>query len=385
MTYLIIILLCGINIAPLIFPQLDIWHAQGIWTQVCILILFSSTFLKRPVFIEPQNKELGLLHLWIGLLTAYICFVAQTHHKYDITHFFPYFNFLCLVILYKIIVQYLNVVSIELCLKFIKYAIIANLLISVLQYFGASQFFKLFHPDDKFHNNPINGFIGNGTHLSGFLAMMIPVFLYFGKREDYLCLGLMGVLLCLAGTATDDPSISGFIIGLVVVSLWLFRVKRPKLWVILSLGVFLVGAFLIVKDMRWFKLFTAFSGRNSFWEYYLPIIKQWFVTGCGLGSLNLIHKDSAFPNIRHLHMEYIQIILELGIIGLVLVFAVIRKFFCLKHNTRLELTLKCVFLGFCLSACFNYPMHLWLPAVYACFAYSAFMALKRGERYASID
>ena len=377
MTYLIAILLVGINIAPFIFPQLDIWHAQGIFTQTAILILFSASLLKSPNFIEPKNKELGLLHLWVGLQTAWICFVSQTNHKYDITHFFPYFNFLCLVILYRIIVQYLNRENIELCMVFLKYAIVANLLVSVLQFLGASQFFELFYPTDGFHNNPINGFIGNGTHLSGFLAMMIPVFLYFGKREDYLCLVLMGVLLCLSGTSTNEPSISGWIVGGALISLWIAYIKNISVWYMLA-GV--VGLVILVSFI--FPQFISVNGRTGFWSYYFPIIKKWFVTGTGLGTMNGIYKESANPNVRHLHMEYFQFILEIGIIGVVLGLNLIKKFWEIQVEDKLGLSLKLIFIGFCISACFNYPAHLWLVSTYAVFSYAAVMVLKRGDNYA---
>ena len=380
MTYLLAILIVGINASPLILPQLDIWHVQGIWTQVCILVLFSATFFKSQNFIEPKNKELGLLHLWIGLQTAFICFIAQSKGKYDITHFLPYFNFLCLIILYRVIVQYLNRQSVEFCIVFIRYSMIATLFVSGLQFMGASQFFKMFPNMDGSHiNNPIVGFIGNGAHLSGFMAMMIPVFLYFGKREDYLCLVLMAILLGLSGALTGDPSISGWLIAGFVVSYWMFHVKRISIWLIIGGLVSITGIVLFINPHNFF----SFSGRTGFWSYYTPMIKHWFVTGAGLGTMNIVHKESAFPQVRHLHMEYLQFILEIGIIGVMLGINLIKKFWETEAKDNLAFTLKLIFLAFCLSACFNYPAHLWLPSLYAVIAYSFFMVLKRGESHAS--
>lgn len=385
MTILILILICGINLAPFLLPQLDIWHAQGIFSQIVILALFSASFIKSPVYREPKNIELGILHLWVGSLTAIICFISQTHGKYDITHFFPYFNFLCILILYKTIVQYLNRIDVEICLLAFKYMIIATLLMCVLQFFGTSQFFKLFYPGDRFHNNPVVGFIGNGTHLSGFLGMMVPVFLYFGKREDWLCLVLMGILLCFAGTSTGDPSISGWIVAIGIGIYWLYSLNKINLWHIVTGTIILIIGLTTFWDFISSLQIFNLNGRNGFILNYWPIIKEWFLTGAGPGTMNAIYKQTANPNVRHLHMEYIQFILEIGIIGLMCVIAVIRKAFIIRCKDKQMLTVKCIFLGFCLSACFNYPMHLWLPAIYAAIAYGLFMVLHRGDSHARIN
>lgn len=374
MTYLIIILLVGINAAPFLFPQLDIWHAQGIWTQVCILVLFSTTFLIQPKFKEPQNIPLGLLHLWVGLQTAFICFIAQTNHKYDITHFFPYFNFLCCVILYKIVVQYLNRQNIEFCLLFIRYSLIATLFISVFQYFGASQLFQVFGKVNNNMASGVVGFIGNGTHLSGFLAMMIPVFLYYGKREDWLCLILMGILLTITGTEVGNPAISGWVVGGAILSYWSIVNKKISIYILLGISI-IIG----IIGYKLYPNFFSYNGRIEVWSSYLPLIKSWFVTGAGLGTMNAIYLDSPNPSMRHLHMEYIQFLLEIGIIGVILGINLIKDVWCTKINDNLAFHVKLIFIGFCLSACFNYPAHLWLSAVYAVFAYGAFMVIKRGE------
>lgn len=380
MTYILIVLICGINLAPFVLPQLDIWHAQGIFTQVCVLVLFSFSLSFPAKYKSPENKELGLLHLWVGLLTAFICMIAQMKGVYDITHFFPYFNFLCILILYKSIVQYLNIEDVEKLLKFIKYSLVATLIISVLQFLGCSQFFQLVAPNDMAHNNPVNGFIGNGTHLSGFLAMMIPVFLYFGKREDYLCLVLMGILLCFASTSTGEAAINGPVIAAVLVGLWILQVKRSLLWVYFGALIGITGLVYALLDHKDLIKFLSYSGRQHIYQAWWPYIKQFFVTGAGPGTMNALYKHTALPEVRHFHMEYVQFVLEIGVIGLALIVALVKKFFETVSKDKQMFSLKLIVVGFLISCCFNYPAHLWLSATYAAIAYSLFMVLKRGAQ-----
>lgn len=383
MTILLIITLCGINIAPFIFPQLDIWHAQGIWTQGCIGILFSLSFILKPKNKSFLNIELGILHLWIALFTGYICFTAQTHGKYDITHFFPYFNFLCLLMFYRIITEYLTEESLNVAIEIIRYFLIATLVLCVLQYFNMAQFFKLYQPDNQYFNNPVTGFIGNGTHLSGYLAMLSPIFLYRGKREDYLCLILMLIILCLTGTSTNDPSISGWVVLALVFSFWFFinNLITKKIIIIAACIVTSVAVIAYInRDAHWFNLFTSSSGRTGFWLYYINYIKDYFITGAGLGSMNAIYKDSIYPNTRFLHMEYLQFLMEIGFIGLIAIIALIRKFFVISNVNKTAVLLKTIVFGFLVSCCFNFPAHLWLTSTTAMFCYAAYLTLYHQKR-----
>jgi hypothetical protein len=98
-----------------------------------------------------------------------------------------------------------------------------------------------------------------------------------------------------------------------------------------------------------------------------------------------LYQQTPLPNLRHFHMEYVQFLLEIGFIGLILIIAFIKKFLEIQSTSILMFAVKLIFIGFLISCCFNYPAHLWMTSVYACFAYAAFMVLKRGDTNARIN
>ena len=376
MWLLIAITLVGINIAPFLFHQLDIWHAQGVWVQGCIAILFScSLFLRGDRHVV--NIPLGIMHLWVALFTLFVCFGTQVEGKYNIQTFFPYFNFLCLVIFYKIVVEYLNSEKIEKIMEFLRWAALATLFMCVLQKLGISQFFKLFTPKDfnasLYNNNIVVGFIGNGTHLSGLLACYIPLFLREINRENVLSLVLLGLVLTQAGTTVGDPSISGFIIAGVIGLTYTLYKNRKMGWIVSGVAVCcaILAVFLLPKE------FFGFNGRIEIWAFYWDKFTRFFpITGFGLGKINQIYEMTPYPHARHLHLEYLHFMVELGLVFFVILIACIKDFFSTHNYTQNQFLLKLMVLGFFVSCLFNYPAHLWLPATISMFAYAAVYAIK---------
>ena len=378
MFYLVLLVVIGCNIAPFIFYKLDIWHAQGIWVQTSIMMMFCYSFFEIPKKNIIKNKSLGLLNLWVGISTAWICYKSQLQGSYDIAHFFPYFNFLCMMIMYMMVVNYLDKEKILIILKWMKYTIIATLIMCVLQYLDLSQFFKLLKPNlvhgKAYFNNLVVGFIGNPTHLSGFLAMTSPLFLLENKREDKLALILMFIILCTTGTTLYDPSISGFI---VLIGIWFYMIKSDKLKIFASIFCLIIFLILVWKFLP--ERFFSENGRFYTWSIYYDMFKMKPITGHGLGAVNTVYKSTALPTNRHFHMEYFQYMFEIGLIGFFLIVAVIKDFFSFVAKDKLQLTLKAIVLGFLISSCFNYPSRLWLPSVWVIFAYSAFYVIKNKE------
>jgi len=381
MFYLIATLLVGISFAPFIFSGLDIWHAQGFWVQSGILVLFSWSFFEKSRTCYIRNQALGALHFWVAALTAYICYQSQLQGQYNIQNFFPYFNFLCLVVFYQVIVKYLCKRKIDRILSVLRYVVIVTIFMSFLQYINVAQFFTLLS-DHNYYNNLVSGFIGNGTHLSGFLASCTPLFLMKRKRENVLCLAALVMILTQAGTTASDPSVSGFFIFFVLTGFYLFKKDRKLLWTLGSLFVLSIVAFFSFAEEKVFDKIMNPNGRIDLWKYYWRVFSTEIktpVTGVGIGRINQVYKFTAFPSARHLHMEYFHFMFETGIIGALLILNLVRDFFTREHKSNTQLILKLMVMGFCLSCCFNYPAHLWLPATWCMFAYASYMALENGK------
>ncbi len=385
MFQILVAILIGVNFAPLILPQLDMWHAQGFWVQAGILLLFSWSFFEKGSRVTI-NKPLGLLILYIGIATLCYCFVSQTHQKYDTLHFFPYFNFLCLIVLYQMIVSHINKAQIEKILEYMRWALVVTCFICVLQFFGYAQFFEFLQKDHAQFNNMVTGFIGNGTHLSGFLAMCVPLLFLKWRRENLFILILIILILTQAGTSKNDPSASGFTILIFISYYYLYFKNRKAFWWATLIGFISVSVlFCVFREMNWFIKFVTPTGRMKVWEFYHPLFKKFALLGSGLGTVNKIfklfdgHPMSVIPGTRHLHLEYYHFALEIGIIGLVLILNVVKEFFSGSRKDNTILVLQTIVLGFLLSCFFNFPAHLWLPSTYAMFCYAGIYAIKNKE------
>ena len=381
MFYIIATAIIGMNIAPFIFQKLDIWHAQGFWVQTCLALMVSWSFFQKPRNVPKSNVPLGLLHLWIAANVLFICFFGQIQRRFDTVHFFPYFNFLCILFLYRFIVLYLSKEQVIKIMGWMKTAIIFTLFVCVLQRFNVSQFFKLATTHHT-HNNLVTGLLGNGTHLSGLLGMCSPLFFWRMRRVDILALVLTGLVLLYTGTTIGDPSISGFVIALLLFIF--FYKKSPRL---VATIILLIGTGFLFLYPHIPKIFFGMQSRPDLWKYFWPVVQAYFVTGIGLGGYALIrkmHNPYLTPNVlagqaTHLHFEFYEALLEIGIIGLTLILNVIRVFIWDKSENREQLVLKSIVIGFLLSCCFNFPAHLWMPSVIAMFSYAGFQVLKGAE------
>ena len=384
MFYIISFLKIGISLSPLFLKKPDIWHCQGIFTQTIIMMAFAWSFIEKPKQRLASNWPLGCLIFWVGLQTADICWQSQIQGRYDVKHFFPYFNFICLLFLYQMIVQYLGKREIEKILIFMKYVVIGTLLMCVLQKFGLSQFFELLkdRPENvgkgwQMLNNPVVGFLGNGTHLSGFLGSTVPLFLWKSKREDWLTLVLMALVLMNCGTTIGLPSIAGIAAIFCILVYW-FKNK----WLTLFAVVAFIGA--VIGHFAGIEFFSA-TGRIAIWEYYWGVFSKRSITGFGLGTVNILYPHSSIPDNRHVHLEYLQYGVEIGIIGLVCILAMVNNFFHMKAHDKTELCLKACVLGFLVTGFLNYPSKLWLVSTWAIFWYAALFAIRNEEKVYAIE
>lgn len=82
---------------------------------------------------------------------------------------------------------------------------------------------------------------------------------------------------------------------------------------------------------------------------------------------------------RHAHQEYYQLIIELGIIGLVLAIWCIYDYFKTFTAFKTDLTIKfaSIFFGFCILSLFSFPCHLWLMSTIGILSYSSIYIIKK--------
>lgn len=367
---LFLILICAMPFGHFLFRKADLWHAQGHFFQVGLLIIFCLSFFEKPKNIQILNKSLGIFTLWIGLITSYWWFIifTKTQH-YPLKIFLPFFNWLCFIWFYKLCLEYLNVKKIEEILKWFRYSIILLLFFCVLQHFNLDEFFKSIDPA-AVKGDTLVGTIGNPSHLAGYLAIIQPI--YFKKNlTNILSLILLWMIILLTNSA------SGVVIGLMIVLFWLFMQKN-KIWALLgSIGVLGIISFIIIKFIDFF----TFSGRIKLWQFAFKTFQNRLITGSGLGSFGIQDLELGGGHWRHTHCEPYQLIIEVGIIGFIFILWGIWEYFRIFKTIKTELTIKLasIFFGFCLLSLVTFSAHLWQMAIIGMMGYSFLYVIKNKE------
>lgn len=160
--------------------------------------------------------------------------------------------------------------------------------------------------------------------LAGYLAMLIPLALGYGKKA------LLIIPLAFALLLTQ--SLGGALSLFLGVMVYLFLKGEKKKNAIIA--AFLLIIFLIllyrvaVGKYHTHPVFSAVM-RFGYWKDALEIIKQHPVLGVGLGNFDL-------PQSRYAHNSYLQIWAEMGILGPISIFWIIVLIFKgALHRARL--------------------------------------------------
>lgn len=365
MSYIFLILICGLPFGNFLFTKVDIWHGHGMFFQLGILVLLCYSFIEKPKFVQITNKSLAIFTLWAGIITAYYWYlIVGIQRHYPIKIFFPFFNFLCFLLFYKFSIEYLNENNMEKILKWLSYSVLIVMFYCVLQKFNLDQFFMAMGGKK---NDELVGTIGNSSHLAGYLALCSPLFF---KKNLFNILSL--ILLWLIILATG--SASGIIVGMGILLFWIYNKKAYRI----AIGLFLLnligGVFLLTK----YPLFFTSNHRVEFWQILYQNFKLKSITGAGMGIMNTWQLKPETSVWRHAHCEPYQLAVELGIIGLILALWCIWDYFVLFRAFKTNLTIKLasIFFGFCLLSLFTFPAHLWLLASMGMMGYSFLYSLK---------
>jgi hypothetical protein len=366
MTYLFLVLLCGLPWANFLLNKFDIWHAQGMFFQFGILLLFCWSFIEKPKYNFIQNKPLASLILWMGIITAVVWGqVLVDRQTYAIKIFLPFFNFLCFMFFYKLSVEYLDTENIERILKYLSYSVIVILFYCVLQKLNLDQFYTAVFDKGGLNlghigDDALVGTIGNSSHLAGYLALCQPLF--FNKKGVFPLL-LLWTIILLTG------SLSGVLGGVAVLLFWLTMKKK---WALLwSFCVISIISIILL----WIKypVFFSLSGRMGFWKILWGKFFIKPITGWGLGTVGAWQIKIQGSNWRHAHQEYLQMAVEIGLIGLGIIFWGIWEYFRVFWKARkndLAIRLASIFTGFLVLSLLNFPAHLWLTGSMAIIGYA---------------
>jgi O-antigen ligase len=176
-----------------------------------------------------------------------------------------------------------------------------------------------------------------------------------GRRSYYLLAAVNLIIILMTGSRLPM-----FMAAMVGVALWLFASQQSLSWSV-RLKVAIAGAVLLTGALYvWWPSLEArlygtvgggTSGRTFIWEYYIREISQnpWFGRGVGSGVSLLDTIDDYRINYTNAaHNEYLRILMDGGIIGLVM-FVVAMVWWVVSECRFMQRDERVLFLGFMIS------------------------------------
>lgn len=212
---------------------------------------------------------------------------------------------------------------------------LGRMLICVLLVFGVDGILSLYQFAS--HSRPFRGygFSGNPLELSAIISMILPVLVVilldqrFGKNVKIVAVfGLVGAIAELFG----GWSRAAWLVSFIVVSFsgfWYVR-KKAKAMAVALIILCSIGGVMFALPHYTDRLATTFNtqlngpnmARIRLWQFSIKAFKERPVNGIGLGNwkrgyFNYKKHNVKNPNlIPHAHNNYLQILSETGIIGL---------------------------------------------------------------------
>lgn len=319
-----------------------------------------------------KNKPLGILFGYIGTKTLWQFVEIHIAVKQaPILLFLPFYNFLCVILLFDIITTYCNK---DFFYRFIKYFSISFLIIlfyCLLQKLGLDQFYRSVDMAVKGNNREIVGIMGNPMHNAHFIAIGLPVLFFFKGWWRKLAISFALLIVVFTGTT------SGLVVSLAVLIFGQIFLRIFNKWEV-SVAILFAILLAVFKIPHFHDIFNP-SGRIAIWQGYYPIFNEKPIMGWGLGIINELAKQPKFLQWRHLHLEYFHFAVECGLIAVGIAFWGIIDYFRRYHLVAKDSTtviMASVFLAFLLTALFGFPMHLWVLSILGIVSYSY---LYRGE------
>lgn len=221
-------------------------------------------------------------------------------------------------------------------------AVFGGVLLSALQVGGGGpeRSSWYFYP---WTNSGAVGFLANSNHMGSLLLVSIPfataLLASFASRSRSPLGGTIGIgvaifLVILSGVVLNRSlAAAGLAAPVLLFSMMLLPAASKVRRVALVGGALaLIGSILFLTDMPIAGEISSgdlvsFESRAEIWRNTLELTRQSFPLGTGLGSFDSVYPLSEAPArihatyVNHAHNDYLQILLEMGIVGALLVLA----------------------------------------------------------------
>ena len=366
-----VVCLAGLPFSNFLNRSLDLWHGHAMWIECWLPILVGLNFFySTPP--RPPNKAFGVWIGLVGLSTVGLWYVLAGQAKaYPVSLLMPLLHLLALVVFIWSAWMSWTASFVTKLLTWIGLSGLLSLVYGLVQVANVDQFFKPLLASAT--RDALVGTIGNYNHFAVYLAMLLPIYLWMKTRWKYLFLAVLLVLVLL--TRSDAGYLS-----VAAVLLWEFyhRSRRVFFWM-LFLGTVLFIYAWTYDDSA----IASLRNRLERWGFYWQIAKDKFITGQGPGMVFEYAKtiDLADANNtphhplwhwRHVHNEYLQILVEQGLLGLMafgyLVIDAAKSAWRLRAHREARVCAG-MLLAILSNALFNFPFHLWMLSSLGLMAY----------------
>jgi len=367
------IFLAGLPFSPFIFFQtLDLWHSEALWAQSWVILLFALSLGSNVSRSWITNKPLAALIIWAAAVFLWKWNTTMLKMNiYPLPMLMGMGHLFIIVLFYLTAIRTWSFRTIQVLLKWIGVSGALVLAYCIVQLLNLDQFLN--NIDSWTKEDALVGTIGNPSHLGTQLALLTPVFFY-NKGWYWKVLGFTSIGVAVATGSTGALVALG--IGLCYL-LWFYNRWASGLLSLCGVGAL---SYLVIYKSN----LVDFNGRLDAWSEFFKMFKHEPITGKGLGFI-MENSRQDIPNTillkwRHVHLEYFQVAIELGLIGLSLLFWLIydtiKKVFMTRTSREL-VTLSTILLIFMINSLVSYPAHLWVLGSFGLLAYSGIYVLAK--------
>lgn len=251
--------------------------------------------------------------------------------------------------------------------------------------------------------NPFGPFV-NRNHYAGLIGMLIPLGLGVAftrsSRERKILFGFLSLIMAVSlFLSLSRGGIISFFAGITIFALFVLlnRFKSKRIWV--SLGTFLFVLFLYLLYLgidpiieRFYSTDITTEDRLVIWSGTLKAFKDFYLTGSGLGTFmnvfSLYFPEGIHGLYDHAHNDYLEFILEAGVIGSALLILFLSFFIrCMKRgnwsgdNGIIKISLISSMTSIAVHSIFDFNLHIPSNALMLSAIFGMAVAASRIDRY----
>ena len=356
-------LVVGLVILPWVFIPLQgiadpFRIPQATFLNLIFMGLICFSFFRGLKF-NYHNKYLSLFVTWVFITIFFnwhlpFTLTFNNRQAINIVTLAPTIHFILGLWALQVMLSYFEREDFQKIAKAICFSAVLITLFGIMQIIGLDPFGKIASYN---HWNHFSGCLDNPNIVGNYLCLSLPLF-FAMKEKKYLWGGLlvlMGVILTQATLA-----IICSVIGISFYTLFVYRKSIVvKSAVVVLMLVFTLFCF---ANKSFLKIDTGFSLRIENWKKAVEIIKINPVFGQGLGRWRSFEvTDSTETKVNVLHNDWLERVVEVGVLGVVLLFLiVVRAFrnFDYRRAGVLEFSYLTSFLMFLLLMCGSFPVEI---------------------------